>query len=306
MGSGTQRSSPAKRAFLPNFASPSSFNQVNANVSYIPADTRWPYVQSWFFSVQQQLAKDTILELAYNGNHSLRLPILAITTRRSRTLPAERSVFSNAGRFRTSARSLGWIPPGSATTTASRRGFEHRFSAGLYFLNSFTWSKALGNSEQALETAPGVGLANPQNIRNLAAERGPSSFDVKYVNVTSVVYQLPFGKGRAFGSQLEWPHELDSGRMGTEHDQHLEHRASDQRVLHARAANDVTGRIPDYRGEAIMRPNLVGDPTGSSGAAMLDNYFNKSAFAVPVRSAPFGNLGRNAFRLRISRSGISP
>src|SRR5437588_10287913 len=66
----------SQSGFPPNFAIPSSFNQINANVSYIPADTRWPYVQSWFFSVQQELAKDTILELAYNGNHSLRLPIV--------------------------------------------------------------------------------------------------------------------------------------------------------------------------------------------------------------------------------------
>ena len=29
---------------------------------------------------------------------------------------------------------------------------------------------------------------------------------------------------------------------------------------------------------------------------MLDNYWNKSAFATPSASAPFGNLGRNAFR----------
>ena len=46
-------------------------------------------------------------------------------------------------------------------------------------------------------------MANPQNIHNLAAERGPSSFDVTLINVTSVVYQLPFGKGRKFGAQLE-------------------------------------------------------------------------------------------------------
>ena len=61
-------------------------------------------------------------------------------------------------------------------------------------------------------------------------------------------------------------------------------------------ANDVTGRIPDYRGEAIMRPNLAGDPAGASGPAMLDAYFNKAAFAVPPTNAPFGNLGRNALR----------
>ena len=51
------------------------------------------------------------------------------------------------------------------------------------------------------------------------------------------------------------------------------------------AANDVTGRIPDYRGEAIMRPNLVGDPAGTGGSAMVDRYFNAAAFAVPSPAA---------------------
>ena len=59
---------------------------------------------------------------------------------------------------------------------------------------------------------------------------------------------------------------------------------------------DVTGSIPDFRGAAILRPNLVGDPTGSGGAASLENYFNKSSFATPSIYQPFGNLARNAFR----------
>jgi hypothetical protein len=54
----------------------------------------------------------------------------------------------------------------------------------------------MGDSEQALEYYAGYFQANPQNIHDLAAEKGPSSFDVKLNNVTSVVYQLPFGKGR--------------------------------------------------------------------------------------------------------------
>ena len=45
-----------------------------------------------------------------------------------------------------------------------------------------------------------------------------------------------------------------------------------------------------------MRPNLVGDPTGDSGAARLDRYFNRSAFQLPTASQPYGNVGRNAFR----------
>ena len=64
----------------------------------------------------------------------------------------------------------------------------------------------------------------------------------------------------------------------------------------ASAANDVTGLSNDFRGKSIQRPNLVGDPTGPDGAARLDHYFNAAAFAIPSASAPFGNLGRNAFR----------
>src|SRR6202043_2031342 len=56
---------------------PPSFNPVNSNVVYVPPDSRWPYIQNWFLSVQRQLTQDTVIEVAYNGNHSLRLPILA-------------------------------------------------------------------------------------------------------------------------------------------------------------------------------------------------------------------------------------
>ncbi len=44
--------------FPPGFDSPAAFNAVNANISYIPADTRWPYVQTWFFGIQQDLGKE--------------------------------------------------------------------------------------------------------------------------------------------------------------------------------------------------------------------------------------------------------
>ena len=66
-----------QNSFSTNIASPAAFNPANSNVVYTPPDSKWPYIQNWFLSVQRQLPKDTVLELSYNGNHSLRLPIIA-------------------------------------------------------------------------------------------------------------------------------------------------------------------------------------------------------------------------------------
>ncbi len=66
-----------QNSFTTGIANPANFNPIVSNIDYIPANTRWPYIQSWFFSVQRELTQDTVLEVAYNGNHSLRLPIIA-------------------------------------------------------------------------------------------------------------------------------------------------------------------------------------------------------------------------------------
>jgi hypothetical protein len=282
--------------FPPGFDSPEAFNPVNANISYIPRDTRWPYVQTWFFGIQQNLGKSNVLEVAYNGNHSSRLPIVSDYNQAFPNAPGQ-TLGIQPRRPLQGFGAITWVnPAGIGTYNALSAKYEHRFSTGLYILNSFTWSKALGNSEQALEYASGYYAANPQNIRNLAAERGPSSFDTQFINATSVVYQLPFGRGRQFGGNLNpivdaflggWEATaIVSANSGLPID--VSYTPS--------TANDVTGRIPDYRGEAIMRPNLISDPTGASGPAQLNAYFNKSAFQIPSPSSPFGNLGRNSLR----------
>jgi len=154
----------------------------------------------------------------------------------------------------------------------------------------------MGNSEQALEYPGGYYAANPQNIYNLAAERGPSSFDVKLLNVTSLVYQLPLGKGHRVGSDWNpvFNNILGGWGIGAIN---IANTGTPLDVSYTpTAANDVTGRIPDYRGVAIQRPNLIGNPARPTGADRLNQYFNATAFAVPAASAPFGNIGRNSFR----------
>src|SRR5579871_1337503 len=188
-----------QNSFTTGIANPSAFNPVNSNVVYVPQDSPWPYIQNWFISVQRDLVKNTLIELAYNGNHSLRLPILAdynqanvnsVTATCNPPAITSGCLGVQARRPIPSFGPITWVDPaGDNHYNGLSARVEHRFSGGLYVLNSFTWGKAMGDSEQALEYYAGYFEANPQNIHNLAAEKGPSSFDVKLNNVTSVVWK---------------------------------------------------------------------------------------------------------------------
>ena len=65
------------------------------------------------------------------------------------------------------------------------------------------------------------------------------------------------------------------------------------------AANDVTGLATnaEYRGTAILRPNVSGSACGPEHGAESADLLCRAALSPPHRLiAPFGNLGRNAFR----------
>jgi len=282
--------------YPPSLDSPATFNPVNANVAYIPKDTRWPYVQTWFAAVQRELPAGWVVEVGYSGNHSVRLPIVADYNQAFPNQPGQ-SLGIQARRPNQSFGAITWVDPaGFSSYNGLSIKAEHRFASGLYLLNAFTWSKALGNSEQALEYASGYYQANPQNIYNLAAERGPSSFDSKFMNVTSLVYQLPFGKGRRFGSS--WNTAVDAFLGGWEINTiNTANTGTPLDISYTPAAAlDGTGRIPDYRGEAIQRPNLIGNPADLRSADFVHKYFDGAAFQLPTASAPYGNVGRNALR----------
>jgi hypothetical protein len=283
-------------SFTTGIANPANFNPLTQNVDYIDPNTKWPYIQSWFFSLQREITKDTVIEVAYNGNHSLRMPIIADYNQAVPNLPGQ-TLGVQARRPIPTFGPITWLTPqGQDDYEGFSTRFEHRFSRGLYFLDSFTWSKALGNSEQALEYYAGYYEANPQNIRNLSNERGPVSFDVKLLNVASIVYELPFGRGRQFGAHMNpvldgvlggW--ELNSiitANTGTPLD--VSYSPS--------TANDVTGLTNDYRGEAILRPNIAGSSVSQSKGQMVNTYFAGYTFSTPPASNPFGNEGRDAFR----------
>lgn len=285
-----------QNSFTTGLDNPSNFNPLVSNIDYIPANTKWPYIQNWFFSAQQELTSNTVLEVGYNGNHSLRLPIIADYNQAVPNQPGQ-TLGVQARRPDQAFGPITYLDPvGDNHYNGFSVRLEHRFGGGLYFLNSFTWENTLGDSEQALEYYAGYYEANPQNIYNLSGERGPSSFDVKFLNVASLVYEVPFGRGRRFGGSMNramdavaggW--ELNSivtANTGTPID--VSYSPS--------AANDVTGLTNDYRGEAILRPNISGNSISQSTNGLVNTYFAGYTFTTPPASDPFGDAGRNAFR----------
>jgi hypothetical protein len=293
-------------SFTTGIANPAAFNPVNSNVVYIPPNTKWPMIQNRFLSVQREIMKNTLVEIAYNGNHSTGLPILAdynqanvnaVTATCNPPAITSGCLGVQARRPIPTYGPITWVDPaGDNHYNGLSARVEHRFASGLYFLNSFTWGNAMGDSEQALEYYAGGYEANPQNIHNLAAEKGPSSFDVKLNNVTSIVYQIPFGKGRQFGGSMN-PF-LDAVVGGWELNTiNTAHTGTPLDVAYAASSiNDNTGLSNDYRGQAFLRPNVSGSAASQSTSQMLNTFYAGYTFTTPLATAPYGNLGRNAFR----------
>jgi hypothetical protein len=284
-------------SFSTNIASPAAFNPANSNVVYTPPDSKWPRIQNWFFSVQRQLPKDTVVELSYNGNHSLRLPIIADYNQAYPNQPGQSLAYTARVPIPTYGPITWLYPAGDNHYNGLSARVEHHFSKGLYVLNSFTWGKGMGDSEQALEYFAGYYQANPQNIRDLAAEKGASSFDVKLNNVTSVVYQLPFGKGRQFGANINPVLDafLGGWELTTINTAHTG-QPLDVSYAYSGSAAEISSLSNDYRGQPYLRPNVSGSKVSQSRSAMLNTYFAGYTFSTPAASAPFGDVGRNSFR----------
>jgi Carboxypeptidase regulatory-like domain/TonB dependent receptor/TonB-dependent Receptor Plug Domain len=283
-------------SFSTGIANPSSFNPAVSNVDYVPSNFPWSYVQNWFLSVQREITKDTVFELAYNGNHSLDLPILGDYNQANPNING--STLTYAQRLPIpSYGPITWVDPaGNNHYEGLSARVEHRFTNGLYILNSFTWGSAIGDSEQALEYYAGYVEANPQNIHNLGQEAGPSSFDVKFNNVTSVVYEVPFGKGRKYGGSLN--PVVDGVIGGWELNTiNTAHTGTPLNVYYNPTTTEETSSLSnDYRGEPFLRPNVSGSATSQNKSAMINTYFAGYTFTTPPGNYPFGDLSRNAFR----------
>jgi hypothetical protein len=266
---------------LPDLVVPSP-SAPTGDQRYLVPNDRNQYSQTWTLSLQRAIGVSSMFEVAYVGTSGNRL----LTTSNinaalpGSTDPVARQPYGPA---------LGEIREFSNGAHSTYHGlqskFEKRFSHGVYFLGSYTWSRSMDNQSNGTDDSA-AGGQYPQNQNNFALERGPSSFDRTHRFAGSFVWEIPVGRrllaaggwwsaaGKAAdGWQVSGIFETETGTPFS--------------VLMPCAVINAQGDN--------CRPNRLSSGELPADQRSVNLWFNPAAFATPSPAA-YGNAGRNILR----------
>ncbi len=169
---------------------------------------------------------------------------------------------------------------GNSSYNSLQAKLEQRARFGFNYLLSYTWAKYIDNGSEAYGF---LGGSWPEDIYNLRRERTDSTASVPHRFVAAVVWDLPFGEGRAVRL-----HGVSNVLGGGWQISHVLTAQNGQPVEVEQATNTSN----TY--SLLQRPNLNGDPILRSGRTVR-RFFNTSAFSAAAPQSP-GTSPRNPIR----------
>jgi len=170
---------------------------LTQNYTVVNLNFREPYTESWNLAIQRSLPAKFVLEAAYVGNHGVDLPTVfnlnAATLPNATATNIHRPLFALYGL--TGNVALKFMGT-SSNYNALQVKLDHRLSGGFIMTTAYTFSKALGYVNEGSNTINSTvgGLQN--YISGIRSNYAPLSFDRRHTIVHSVIYELPFGKGK--------------------------------------------------------------------------------------------------------------
>ena len=238
------------------------------------------YTFQYLVNIQRELSKSTVLEVGYLGAQTRHLwaiydsnqPILAADGSAPNTRAPNPEIGINM-----------YTDSGGRGSYNSVSGkLTRRFATGLSALVGYTFSKSIDTMSAWRGQGDAV-VANDATCL-FKCEKGLSSYDVPQRMVASLLYELPFGKGKQFGSG--WgaiPNQILGGWQ-----------ISTILTVQSGLVQNFSGARNSLTLQDGARPNATGQPL------KLDNpttgrWFNTAAVVIPPQGV-VGNVGRDVIR----------
>lgn len=232
--------------------------EVQNNYSVNP-NYRLGRVQVWSLDIQRTLPMDIVLNIGYNGAVGGNLDIVRVPNRTAT------GVLNQTAQTFNYEDSLGFSRFHALSINARKR-----MQKGVSLQATYQYGHSIDNAS----SIGGSTTVPAQNDRNLNAEEGNSSFDIRHKLTGNWVFELPFGPNRAFLAQGGfWSKALDGFSLsgdftfatGTYYTPHY-------------AAN-VSGTATGANNS--LRPDRdFSQPIHGSGTIL--NWFNAAAFTTPA------------------------
>lgn len=257
---------------LPAVNTSSAFlnNPLNSDVLAVLPNNKTSRVQQYNVQFQQALTSNTALSIGYVGTRGSNL--ILYYNLNSAAYTVDTSVPCPIA-----GRTLGNCYPGlGAVNVRSDLGrsqydslqvqLERRLTKGWQYIAAYTWSKTKDNGEGAFDNTSGGG--------NYIEQYGISRLDYPHVFSFETVYDLPYGRGRQYGSDI--PRALD----------YLAGGWTINSIFRAQSGSPfdvrVNGRLVNLNGSAY------------TGIASKRPYLNRASFSPTATG--FGTLARNSLR----------
>jgi hypothetical protein len=258
-----------------------------------------PYTQQWHFGFQYQLPAQMLLDISYAGSHGADLygmyngnqaqPNVAFCTSNGNTPEdcptAPRRPFPAVDAAIDTLRANDY-----SNYNSLQASIQKRFSQGLQFEASYTYSHALDDASSA-----SLGSLNNGDFRDQldpSLEYGNSDFDLRQRFVVSYIYELPFGKGKRFAGDARGALDQIVGNW------QVEGITTAQTGNWFTITDAVTNVSTSDGGGTVgffeVRPNVVGNPNATP--CVPGTLFNTCAFADNSTFFTFGDAGRNIVR----------
>lgn len=261
--------------------------------TWFDPNMRMPYVMNWSAGFQYNFSQSWLAELLYQGSSGVGLlnnwdmNVLPLDVSNDPVrLEQIRQQYQNFRPFPQFGSIQHYSNYGHNTYHGATLRVEKRYSAGLTVTSFYTWSKTINDVDED-------GGAGGITWYNRRLEKGRAGYDINHRWVTTMTYELPFGRGRRFLNTGGWRNALLGGweLVGSQHFQ-------TGPPLTVGFAGSPNRYLP-----GALRPNQV-KPNDEVKLAHVDigpnrfpisaqnRYLKIDGFEYPANFTP-GTLGRN-------------